>query len=100
MQIADTLLLVFSQKLIPKRGDKGRILAYEKLTNSPRVANIIREGKTNTIKSLMQIVSEDMSSIEQRIADLCIEGKITFEDGLKFADNSALFRSLVETGQT
>ena len=48
-QLADALLLILSQRLVPRADGKGRILAYEKLTNSYRVAieegsNIIRIG--------------------------------------------------------
>jgi hypothetical protein len=30
---------------------------------------------------------------------LCLEGRISFEDGLKFADNPNYFQSLVRDGQ-
>lgn len=99
MQLADTLLLMFSQKLIPCKEDDGRIPAYEKLTNSPRITNLIREGKTGNIRSLMQEISVDMSSIDRDIARLCYDGKITVEDGLKFADNPAFYQELIRAGR-
>lgn len=100
MQLAGTLLLVFAQKLIPRRQYGGRILAYEKLTNSHRVANHIREGKTDNIRSFLQDSSEDVSSLDQSIARLFIEGKISYEDGLRFADNPSYFKELAITGKT
>jgi twitching motility protein PilT len=99
MQLADTLLLIFAQKLIPRKDGEGRVLAYEKLVNSSRIANLIREGKVSNIKSLMQVVAEDISSIDRSIAKLYLEGKITFEDGLKFADNPTYYQELVRTGK-
>jgi twitching motility protein PilT len=99
MQLADTLLLAFAQKLIPQKVNGGRILAYEKLNNSSRVANLIREGKVFDIRLLMQDEFDRMFSIERRLAALCLEGRISFEDGLKFADNPNYYQSLVRDGQ-
>jgi twitching motility protein PilT len=97
MQLADTLLLAFAQKLIPQKENNGRILAYEKLTNSSRVANLIREGKVFDIRLLMQDESDNIFSMERSISRLCLEGKINFEDGLKFADNPSFYQELVRT---
>lgn len=98
-QLADTLLLTFSQKLIPLKDSEGRIAAYEKLSNSSRVAKLIREGKVLDIRLLMQDGFDNMFSIEQRIASLCLEGRISFEDGLKAADNTNYYQELVREGQ-
>ncbi len=99
MQLADSLLLALSQKLLPKLDSEGRIPAFEKLTNSTRVGNLIREGKIFNLKTLMQGISDDMSSIDRSIARLCFDGKISFEDGLKYSDNSAYYQELVRTGR-
>lgn len=98
-QLADTLLLVFSQKLVPGTEDKGRVLAYEKISNSQRVANLIREGKPANIRSLMLVAAEDLTAMDQSIARLCLEGKISFENGLKFSDNPAYYKELIGTGR-
>ena len=99
MQLADTLLLLFAQKLVPGKDGEGRVLAYEKLINSARVANLIRDGKTINIRSLMQVAADDVSSMDQSIAQLCFEGKISFEDGLQFADNPAYYQELIRSGK-
>ena len=99
MQLADTLQLLFSQKLIPRKDGEGRIVAYEKLTNSARVENLIKEGNSSNIKSLMQIAADDMMSIDQCLAKLCFEGKISFEDGLRFADNPTYHKELIKAGK-
>jgi twitching motility protein PilT len=98
-QLADTLLMLFSQKLIPGKDGEGKILAYEKLINSSRVANLIREGKTANIRSLMQIAADDVLAMDQRIAQLCFEGMISFEDGLRFADTPAYYQELIRSGK-
>jgi twitching motility protein PilT len=100
IQLADTLLLGISQALIPTlEDDEKRILAYEKLTNSPRVSKLVREGNITNIRSLMQVVSEDMSSLEISLASLCLEGMISFENGLRFAGSPAQYKELFKTGR-
>jgi Tfp pilus assembly pilus retraction ATPase PilT len=91
--------MLFSQKLIPGKDGEGKILAYEKLINSSRVANLIREGKTANIRSLMQIAADDVLAMDQRIAQLCFEGMISFEDGLRFADTPAYYQELIRSGK-
>lgn len=100
MQLADTLLLAFGQKLIPRKDNNGRVLAYEKLTISSRVARLIRESKVFDIRLLMQDEFDGMSSIERRIAGLCLENRISFEDGLKFSDNPTYYQELVRNGKS
>ncbi|MBI5025811.1 MAG: PilT/PilU family type 4a pilus ATPase [Nitrospirae bacterium] len=98
IQLADCLLLVLAQRLVPKKKGGGRVLAYEKVINTYRVKNMIREGKVHQLRSLMQAASEDLTSIDQSLAKLCIDGEITKEDGLKFADNPRYYEDLIRLG--
>ncbi len=94
IRLADSLLLVFTQKLVPLKEGEGRIVAYEKLVNSYRIKNLIREAKTHQIRSQIQSGLDDFSSIDFSLAELYKAGKITFEDGLMFADNGELYRDI------
>ena len=96
IKIADCLLLSFSQRLIPLKKGKGRILAYEKLINNYRIKNLIREGKTHQIRSQMQAGTESFTSIDTSLANLYNSGLITFEDGLHFSDNKQFYRELTQ----
>ncbi len=49
--IADTLKGVISQVLIKKFDGKGRVAAFEIMTHTTALANLIREGKTFQIPS-------------------------------------------------
>jgi twitching motility protein PilT len=98
LQFADAFLLVFAQRLIPRKNGKGKILAWEKLTNSARVKGLIRDNKIFNVRSLMQVASSDAASIDHCLARLCIRGDILFEDGLRFADNASLYQDLVKSG--
>lgn len=95
-QLADTLILVLSQRLIPDKSNSGLVLAYEKLVNSYKIRNLIREGKTHLIRSQMQHTSDDYVSIDVNLARLCIEGRIAVDDGERYADNPSFFQELIK----
>lgn len=94
-QLADSLLLVLSQRLVQKKDGSGVILAYEKLVNTYKVRSFIREGKTHQIRTQMQLPSDDYVSIDIALAKLCLEGKITMDEGSKHADNVSFFQDVV-----
>ncbi len=96
--LSECLLLSLSQRLVPKKKEPGRILALEKLINSHRLRKFIREGKTHQIRSQLQTGSEDFTSIDIELANLCRQGRIDFEDGLMFAGDKTFYRELVEAG--
>lgn len=95
-QFADSLLLILSQRLVTKKDKSGVVLAYERLANTHRIRNFIREGKTHQIRSQMQIPGEEYSSIDISLAKLCVDGEITAEEGLKHADNTPFFQDMIK----
>jgi len=96
-RIADNLLFVLSQRLIPSKKGEGRVLALEKLINSVSIRNFIREGKTHQIKAQMLSGSDDYSALESSLAKLYLSDMITFEDGLVFAENKQFYKDLTKT---
>lgn len=94
VQLAENFLLILNQRLVPLKDGTGRILAYEKLINTYRVRNLIREGKVHQIRSLLQQSTDDFLSIDHSLARLFMEGKITYETGLKFCDNPSFYNIL------
>ena len=87
-QLADAIRGVISQQLIPRADGKGRVMAYEVLVGTPAVANLIREGKTFQIPSLMQIgTKEGMCMMDQCLARLLADGVISEEEALYRAEN-------------
>lgn len=95
MQLADSLLMVLSQRLVMKKDGDAPVLACEKLINSYKIKNFIREGKTHQIRSQMQLPGEEFSSIDASLARLCTEGAITEEEGAKHADNIPYYHEMV-----
>ena len=98
--LADSLLLVLDQRLVPSKDGKEQVLAYEKLINSNRVRGLIREGKVHQVRVLMQQGTEDFHCLDSMLARLCLEGRISKEDGLKHCDSQTFFMdSLKRTPQ-
>lgn len=77
------LTCVLSQTLIPKLGGKGRVAAYEIMHNTPAVANLIREGKTNRITSVIQTSQKlGMVTLDDYLFQLFRKGLIASEEAL------------------
>jgi twitching motility protein PilT len=52
--LADSLLGIVSQQLLRRADDSGRVGAFEFLVRTPSLANLIREGKTHQIPTVIQ----------------------------------------------
>ncbi len=77
-QLALSLQAIISQHLLPRKNKKGRIATREILINTPAISNLIRENKTNQIRSIIQTGSRmGMRTLEQDLKRLYKEGKIT-----------------------
>ena len=93
-KLADCLLLVLSQRLIPLKKGGGRILAIEKLINSYRIKKFIKDSSTNKIRTQMQAGTSEFESIDMAIAKLYNKGLITFNDGLTYIEDEQYYREL------
>jgi twitching motility protein PilT len=94
-QIAESLLLVLSQRLVRRARGAGRVLAIEKLASSIRIKNAIREGKVHQMRGLMQSRGEEFESIDESLAGLVVSGKVRVEEAMKWADNANYLADLV-----
>ncbi len=94
-RLADVLRCVISQKLCPKNGG-GRVLAKEVLwmTSSARAA--IKNGNLGEIYQMMwEGRAEGMTTLEQDLARLLKENKITRETAMDFANNKKRMKQLL-----
>lgn len=83
--LSESLRGVVAQTLFPKAGGKGRVAGLEVLFNNKAVANLIREGKTFQIPSIMQTGrGEGMMTFADHVEILIKEGKITKEVGYNY----------------
>lgn len=90
IQLADILQGIITQQLLPRLDCPGRVAALEILTATPAIRNLIREGKTHQINSLIQTGAKyGMQSMEMALKTLCNKGIISSEElkvkGLDYA---------------
>ena len=84
-----TLLAVISQRLIPRVDSEGRVMACEMLINNTAVANLIREGKTHQVYSIMETqTKEGMVTMDKCVKDLYLQGLIAYEDAISHVRNA------------
>jgi twitching motility protein PilT len=94
-QLANSLVGIFSQRLIP-RINGGLVPAYELLLNNKAVANLIRENRTHEIDLVIETGSEHgMIDINHSLLDLVRRGEITVEEARYHAFNRKTFDSLL-----
>ena len=87
LQLADTLVAVFSQRLLKKSDGSGMKLAKEILIKNTAISHLIRENELHQIPSIMQTSSrEGMQIIEHDLLQFINDGDITLEEGLKYAN--------------
>lgn len=103
IQLASSLVAVLSQTLLPKVLEdgtkKGRVMAQEILINNTAIANLIREGKTAQIYSILQTsMGTGMQTLENALKTLFRQKLITFEDALSKTSRQEEFMRL--TGMT
>ena len=80
VQLSTTLVGVCTQQLLPTRDGRGRVVACELLIPTPAVRNLIREGKTHQIYSVMQTgTMHGMVTMDASLADLVRRGLISRE---------------------
>lgn len=80
IQLATVLVSIISQRLFPRAQNNGRIAATEILINNAAVANLIRNGKTHQIPSIMQTSRAlGMHTLETSIKELVQQGLIAKE---------------------
>ena len=95
MQLASSLIGIFSQRLIP-RVSGGLIPAYEVLINNKAVANLIREGRTHEINSVIETGSEQgMVDMNRSLAGLVQQGELTVENARMHSLNPAVLEKLL-----
>jgi twitching motility protein PilT len=71
VQIASTIQGIVTQQLLPRRDGRGRCVACEILVPTPAVRNLIREGKTHQIYTVMQTGTKyGMQTMDYSLADL------------------------------
>jgi twitching motility protein PilT len=93
VMVSESLRGVISHQLIPKKDGTGRVLALEILTNTPAVANVIREAKTYMLPGIIQTgKKQGMRLMDDTLIDLYDRGLISAEEAYARADQKQEMR--------
>ncbi len=97
MDLSLNLKAIVSQRLIPVKEGKGRAAAVEVLLNSPLISDLIAKGEISEIKEIMKKSKElGMQTFDQALFDLFEEGRISYDDALRFADSMNEVRLMIK----
>jgi twitching motility protein PilT len=78
VQLSVALQGIMTQQLLPTADGSGRVAACEILVPTPAVRNLIREGKTHQIYSVLQTSSsQGMQTMDTSLAQLVRQGTVT-----------------------
>ncbi len=95
--LSEALKAVVTQRLIPSTDEKSMVLALEVLIGTMPLANLIRDGKTFQIPSIMQTgKGVGMQIMDESILALLQEKKISPESALENAMNPNRFKNITE----
>ncbi|MCK5460462.1 PilT/PilU family type 4a pilus ATPase [Candidatus Gracilibacteria bacterium] len=95
-QLASTLEMVISQRLLPTLNGK-RILAYEILVSNYAIKNHIRQGSTHQISNAMQTDNTGrMVLFDQCLASLVLKGEISLKTALQNAVSEEQVKYILE----
>jgi len=88
MQLSTTLEGVLSQTLLRSTDGRTRVMAMEVMLGTPAIQNLIREGKTHQMPTIIQGGSAlGMQTLDQDLKRLLQSAQITFEEAIGKAQN-------------
>lgn len=90
--LSESLKGVVCQQLLKTADGKGRVAALEIMLGNPAVGNLIREGKTFQIPSIMQTAKKDgMQLMDQHLLDLLKTKKVNPDEAYRCAIDKKQF---------
>ena len=93
IQLAGAIQGVISQQLIARANTKGRVPAIEVMLANNAIRNLIREGKSHQIYTVMQTsLSEGMITMDRSLFELYRKGLVTWEDAFDNAIDQKEFK--------
>ncbi|HPC83858.1 MAG TPA: type IV pilus twitching motility protein PilT [Thermoanaerobaculaceae bacterium] len=99
VMVAESLKAVIAQILLKRIGG-GRVAAYEILLGVPAVSNLIREGKSHQIPTIMQTSKRlGMRQMSDALAELVKRGIVDQDEAMAKAVDKDALRSLLKGNQ-
>ena len=95
IQLASSLQGVVAQQLLPRADGPGRVAAFEIMVSTPAVRNLIREGKTHQLPSILQTNARaGMMTMEASLKTLLASRVISDETYRLYSAESGILRIL------
>ncbi|MCX7780947.1 MAG: type IV pilus twitching motility protein PilT [Negativicutes bacterium] len=92
IQLSLTLQGIVAQQLLPRLDGSGRVAAMEILLATPAVRNLIREGKSHQVLSVIQTgAKHGMQAMDMSLRDLYQKGIVTYDEALSRASDPDTF---------
>ncbi len=96
--LSESLKAVLAQNLFKRKDIKGRCAAIEVLIANPAVSNLIREGKTFQLVSVIQTGKQlGMQTLDDAIMDFLNKGWISAEEAYEKSVDKAKFAPRLKT---
>lgn len=96
VQLANNLVAVISQQLLPRAGQSGRVCVQEIMVCNSAIRNLIREAKAHQMTSVMQTGSAaGMQTMDQALKEAYARGMISLDDAMRKAVNVEELRKLI-----
>lgn len=97
MGLSLNLRLIVAQQLVPIKEEDRRIPAVEILINTPAVADGIRKNALDELRDLMtRSNAQGMQTYDQALFNLYVQGKISYETALKYAESENEVRLMIK----
>ncbi len=97
IQLASVMQGVITQQLMRLMGSKGRVAALEIMLFSDAIRNVIREGKTHQIPSMMQTsISQGSLPMDYSLSLLVKDRKISMQDAYLHCHDSDMLRRYLQ----
>ena len=96
IQLADVLLAVFNQRLVPKADGSGSMAIVEVMLANSAVRNSIRTDATSQVENIIQTSSsEGMYLLDDLLVKAAHRGDITKESAISYANDRTQMRKLL-----
>ncbi|HNY11944.1 MAG TPA: PilT/PilU family type 4a pilus ATPase [Candidatus Wallbacteria bacterium] len=93
ISLVEGLVAIVAQTLVKKKNGAGRVAAFEIMTMTNAIGNLIKEGKTSQIKDYMLAGKQyGMQILDDSLAELMTREEITFDEAVSASYNKDDFK--------
>jgi twitching motility protein PilT len=100
LQFSQVLEAVLVQTLLPRLNGKGRVPAFEVMTATMAVRNLVREQKTYELTNVIQLSTKDgMQTLDNSLAELFRKNLVSKEEAILKSSHPEKLQNLLQFRQ-